>query len=192
MSPPRADDLDATADEDLVRLFTDSGDSQALEILLRRHEARVFGLALRILGNRADALDAAQEVFLAVFRRAGSFQHRSAFTTWLYRLTVNACYDLSRSRSRRPVPAGDMPVAAVAASSPDEKVVIEQALSALPGDQRAAVVMRDLYQLSYQEISEATGVPAGTVKSRISRARQALAQKLAADFQGTGQGGPAV
>src|SRR2546422_2678495 len=98
-------DLEALSDEELVRRFVSDGVSEAVAVLLRRHQDRVLGLAFRILGNRADALDASQEVFVAVFRKAGSFRHQSAFSTWLYRLTVNACNDLARRRSRQPLPA---------------------------------------------------------------------------------------
>src|SRR2546421_445288 len=94
-------DLEALSDEELVRRFVSDGVSEAVAVLLRRHQDRVFGLAYRILGNRADAPDASQEVFVGVFRKARSFRHQSVFTTWLYRLTVNACTDLAR-RGPRP------------------------------------------------------------------------------------------
>ncbi|MEX2588393.1 MAG: sigma-70 family RNA polymerase sigma factor [Actinomycetota bacterium] len=166
------------SDEELVSAFVDSGDQRALEALLARHEAFVFGLAYRILGNRADALDAAQDVFLTVFRRAHSFGHRSAFKTWLYRLTTNACYDLGRRRSRAPVPTETMARRPAHDQDPDTRMDIEQALLKLPTDQRAVVVLRDLYGLSYQEIAKVSGARAGTVKSRIARGRSALALLL--------------
>jgi len=172
-------DLESRSDEALVRAFVDTGDRESLEVLLQRHETKVFSLAYRIMGNRADALDATQEVFLTVFRRAGSFQHRSAFSTWLYRLATNACYDLGRSRSRAPVPTES--VESPAASHSDafsEQIDVHRALQQLPPDQRAAVVMRDLYQLPYSEIADATQVPEGTVKSRIARGRLQLSTAL--------------
>src|SRR5947209_16523885 len=104
-------DLEALTDEDLIRRFVSDGLSDAADVLLRRHQDRVLGLAYRILGNRADALDASQEVFVTVFRKAASFRHQSAFTTWLYRLTVNACNDHARRRSRLPQPAETVDVA---------------------------------------------------------------------------------
>src|SRR5919108_3608531 len=104
----RLPELEASSDEDLVRAYTRERDHAALEVLLRRHEARVFAVAFRLLGNRADAADATQEVFVTVFRKARLFRHQSAFTTWLHRLTVNACHDLGRKRARTPRPhAGD-------------------------------------------------------------------------------------
>ena len=173
-------DLEAMSDEDLVRRFVSGGVREAVDVLLRRHQDRVLGLAFRILGNRADALDATQDVFVTVFRKAASFRHQSAFSTWLYRLTVNACNDLARRRSRQPVPAE-----AIDAPGPDpigradDRMAIAGALRRLPLEQRTAVVMRDVLGLSYEEIAEATDTATGTVKSRIARARAALAFGLA-------------
>lgn len=171
--------IGAPADEDLVRAFTEGGDTDALDALIRRHESRVYGLAYRLLGNRADALDASQDAFISVFRKIRSFRGESAFTTWLYRLTVNACHDLARrgARSPRPMEVADEP-------SPDEadaveaRMIVERGLEALPPDQRTVLVLRELNGLSYEEVAAATGVPIGTVKSRIARARMALAEQL--------------
>jgi RNA polymerase sigma-70 factor (ECF subfamily) len=166
-------------DEDLIRRFVSDGLSDAVDVLLRRHQDRVLGLAYRILGNRSDALDASQEVFVAVFRKAASFRHQSAFTTWLYRLTVNACNDHARRRSRLPQPAEAVDVASPdAIGRADDRIAIAGAIARLPLEQRTAVVMRDLLGLSYEEIAEATGSAVGTVKSRISRGRLALAGGL--------------
>jgi len=124
-----------------------------------------------------------------VFRKAASFRHQSAFTTWLYRLTVNACNDHARRRSRLPQPAETVDVAPGtpqgagssgqdAIGRADDRIAIAGALRRLPLEQRTAVVMRDLLGLSYEEIAEATASVAGTVKSRISRGRAALAGVL--------------
>ncbi|MEA2500512.1 MAG: polymerase sigma-70 factor, subfamily [Actinomycetota bacterium] len=172
-------DLEALGDEELVRRFVSDGSSDAVDVLLRRHQDRVLGLAYRILGNRADALDASQEVFVAVFRKAASFRHQSAFTTWLYRLTVNACNDHARRRSRLPQPAEVVDVASPdAVGRADDRLVIAGAMRKLPLEQRTAVIMRDLLGLSYDEIAQATDTAVGTVKSRISRGRAALAGGL--------------
>lgn len=193
--PQKADrtDLEASSDDDLVRSWTGSGDQGALEVLLRRHEPRVFALAYRLLGNRADAADATQEVFVTVFRKAGMFRHQSAFTTWLHRLTVNASHDLGRKRARTPQPlAADTGEAEHAArrgserdaggrdafGQVDDRLVVEAGLAALPEEQRVPIVLRDLHGLSYQEIADATGTPLGTVKSRIARGRMDLAARL--------------
>jgi RNA polymerase sigma-70 factor, ECF subfamily len=178
----RIPDLEAASDEDLVLAFTRDKDRTALEVLLKRHESRVFAIAFRLLGNRADAADATQEVFVTVFRKATLFRHQSAFTTWLHRLTVNACHDLGRKRSRTPTPAEREPERDAAAPDAygrvEDRIVVQEALAALPEDQRVPIVLRDVRGLSYQEIAEATGVPIGTVKSRIARGRMDLAGRL--------------
>ncbi|HEU5002685.1 MAG TPA: sigma-70 family RNA polymerase sigma factor [Actinomycetota bacterium] len=184
-------DLEGLSDEELIRRFVDRGLSEAVDVLLRRHQNRVFGLAYRILGNRADALDASQEVFISVFRKAKLFRHQSAFTTWLYRLTVNACTDLGRRRTRSPLPAEAIEVPVPdGISRADDRMVIDWALRHLPVDQRLAVILRDLYGLSYDEIAEATGAAVGTVKSRIARGRAALCETLAPQPGTRGPGRP--
>lgn len=172
-------DLELQNDEALVTAFVKTGDQAPLEVLLARHEARVFGMAYRILGNRADALDATQDVFLTVFRRASSFKHQAAFSTWLYRLTTNACHDIGRRKSRTPVPVETLPNQPTSSErDPENRMVVEQALRALPEEQRVPIVMRDLYGMSYEEIADATGTPSGTVKSRIARGRLRLSKLL--------------
>lgn len=169
----------ATSDEDLLRAFLSSADQDAITELLRRHESRVYGLAFRLLGNRSDALDATQEVFMTVVRKARTFQFRSAFTTWLYRLTINASHDVRRKGKRAPAPTEEVPSEVddpIEASI--ERMAVNEALRQLPHDQREAVVMRDLQRASYEEIAEATGVPVGTVKSRIARGRLQLSSIL--------------
>lgn len=175
----RIQDLTSASDEQLVGNFTRLGDQDALEVLLRRHESSIFGLAYRMLGSRADALDATQEVFLTVFRKAGSFHHHSSFKTWLYRLTVNVCHDIGRKRARTPSPTADRAEGSERPDDVETRLSVEGALQQLIADQRAAVVMRDLYGMSYGEIAACTGVPVGTVKSRIARARLHLAELLA-------------
>ena len=174
-------DLEKQADDDLVRAFVDTDDRDALEVLLRRHESTVYGLAFRVLGNRADAYDATQETMLNVFRKAKTFKHQSAFTTWLYRMTTNACYDLSRKRTRQPVPTEDLPSRDTRSDMGEEvagRMDIETALSSLTVEHRLAIVMRDIQGLSYEQIAEITRTPIGTVKSRIARARLAMGTAL--------------
>lgn len=177
----RIPDLESASDKALVEAFVRSNDRDALEVLLRRHESKVYGLAYRITSNHADALDVTQEVLLTVFRKVGKFKGHSAFSTWLYRLTTNACHDLGRKKSRTPIPTEhlepkDAHIDAVASAT--EQIVIEQALHRLIDDQRYAIVMRDILGLSYNQIAEVTDVPVGTVKSRIARGRGALARLL--------------
>jgi len=172
-------DRDQDPDDVLVRAFVGQGDKDALEILLLRHERQVYGLAYRVLGNKADAEDAMQEVFLNVFRRVRTFKHDSTFKTWLHRLTVNACYDLGRKKARTPIPVEEVATqSANRIRSLDTTIVIEDALNQLSLDHRVAVTMRHLLDMTYEEISAATGVPVGTVKSRIARGRAALGEIL--------------
>lgn len=169
------------SDETLVALFKE-GDDDAFATLVRRHEDRLFALALRMLGDRALALDAVQETFLTAFRRIDSFRGEAQLGTWLYRIAVNSCHDLTRRRKRwdRPEAAGE--------DAPDPRARIDeaaalridvaQALAALPPDFREAVVLHDLAGLPYEEVAAVAKVPVGTVKSRISRGRRRLAELL--------------
>jgi len=154
-----------------------------MNTLLSRHYDRIYAVCRRIAGNDADAADAAQEALIAIVRRIDRFDGRSAFSTWAYRVATNACLDELRRRKRRPDPSDpfDLP-----AESHDEDVAerlglemeVAQALDELPPQYREPVVMRDLADMEYAEISVALGIPAGTVRSRIARGRAALAEIL--------------
>lgn len=170
------DEYQGSRDEDLIRAYAQEQDRQALDALVRRHQTRVYGLAYRILGNREDALDATQEAFLTLFRKASSFKGKSAFTTWMYRVVVNASYDVSRRSHRREEPVVEVDPGHQPDSTEEVegRLWLQQALSFLPADQRIAVVLRDVHGLSYDEIAEVTKTRIGTVKSRIARARAGL------------------
>lgn len=161
------------------------GDEEAFAELMQRHEDRVFSLALRMMNDRSDALDATQETFITVFRRAESFRGDSAFSTWLYRIAVNTCMDLLRKRSRSALPGAeeDESGASVAsAPSPEDTAVLRidlaRALRALQEDYREAVLLHDVGGVPYEEIAVLSGVAVGTVKSRISRGRRKLAELM--------------
>lgn len=165
-------------DAELVRRHLD-GDGSAFAVLVERHQRRVYNVALRMLGRPEDAADAAQEVFLTCLRKLGSFRGDAAFTTWLHRVTVNACLDALRRRSREQPseepperPVGDHADAAGAAAD------VQRGLLAITEEFRAVLVLHDLQGLPYEEVAEALGAPVGTVKSRVHRARVALARAL--------------
>lgn len=172
---------EALTDEDLLRQAA-AGDQSAFSALVRRHEDRVFGIAIRITGDRADALDATQDTFVSVFRQAGTFRAEAAFTTWLYRVAVNACRDLLRRRRRLPEPTDELPERPRPGIGTEEVVGLRldlaRALAQLPDEYRDAVLMHDLGAIPYEEIAQITGVALGTVKSRISRGRRRLAELL--------------
>lgn len=181
MAAPRPHDDGAPSDEELLERAA-AGDQAAFSTLVKRHEDRVFQLAIRITGDRADALDATQDTFVSVFRQAGSFRAEAAFTTWLYRVTVNACRDLLRKRRRLPEPTEEVPERARPGIGTEEvvglRIDLVRALEQLPEDYRDAVVMHDVGAIPYDEIARITGAALGTVKSRISRGRRRLAELL--------------
>ena len=161
-----------------------SGDREAFDAVMRVHEDRVFSVCLRILGDREKALDATQDTFLTVFRKAGQFQGRSAVGTWIYRIAVNTCYDQLRRAQRRPsdslpdhVDLSD-PSAEEAIESAAVRPEIDLALAQLPPDFRNAVSLSDLEGLPLPEVAEILEVPIGTVKSRVFRGRRLLAKHL--------------
>ena len=139
----------------------------------------------RLVGNEADAADAAQEAMISVVRGLDRFDGRASFSTWAYRIAYNSSIDLLRKRARQPTSSIDDPVAqpidpgaADVAGSVDEKLDISVALQGLPIDFRGPVVLRDLCGLDYAEIAEALKIPQGTVRSRISRGRAMLADSI--------------
>jgi RNA polymerase sigma-70 factor (ECF subfamily) len=161
------------------------GDPHAFGELVGRHERRVYGLCLRILGSREDAEDAAQEAFLAALRKAASFRQAAAFSTWLYRIAVNAATDQARRRARaRLTPLDPEDAAAAAAPGGDHgdavatAVAVQAALAEVPEEFRVAVVLCDLYRVPYAEAAQILEIPVGTVKSRVFRGRLALAERL--------------
>ncbi len=139
-------------------------------------------MALKMVGDRADALDATQDTFVRAFRNASKFRGDSAFGTWLYRIGLNCCHDLLRKRKRDPIPDDDLEVHEEHAPGVDSQVLLSMeltdALVQLQEDYRIAVVMHDLGGVPYEEIAQVTEVSVGTVKSRISRGRRRLAELL--------------
>lgn len=168
------------ADDRVLARAAASGDRRALEILLDRHFDLVHAVCRRVTGNPHDALDATQEALIAVVRRVGSYDGRARFTTWLYRVATNAALDEVRRRGRRPRPSDEVPETADRSfeAAADARLDVDAALANVPPDFRAAVTLRDLGGLEYSEIADILGVPVGTVRSRISRGRAAVAERL--------------
>jgi RNA polymerase sigma-70 factor (ECF subfamily) len=171
-----------------------AGDDAACAELVATHQRMVFTLALHLLGDRDEALDLSQEVFLRVFRTLGSFRGQSALRTWIYRIVVNQARNRQRwwRRRRRSDQVsldehlqhcGDLesktdvlPDRLLASKEAASK--IWAALDHLPFDQRTALILREVDGLRYEEIAFSLGVAVGTVKSRLTRARQALRAEL--------------
>ena len=174
---------DARADDQLLRDHV-AGDPSAFGELFRRHQDRLWAVALRTSRDPDEASDALQDAMISAFRRASTFQGNSKVSTWLHRIVVNACLDRMRSRRSRPtVPLPEQ--GDCLAPDPRDpinehvaRITVHEALAELPQDQRAAVVLVDLEGWSVEAAAEALGCPPGTVKSRCHRGRARLAQVL--------------
>lgn len=173
-------------DEALVAAFV-GGEAAAFDRLVQRYERRVFGICLRYFGDAADAEDAMQDAFVSLLRRAGTFRGGAAFSTWMYRVAVNACNDLARKRSRRPrIAATDVTMLGDELAVTDEideglDADLAAALGALDPTTRTAIVLHDVHGLPYVDVASHLGLPVGTVKSRIHRGHARLADALAAE-----------
>ncbi|QYJ17157.1 hypothetical protein Rxycam_02996 [Rubrobacter xylanophilus DSM 9941] len=169
-------------DEELVRRIAASGDTRALAELYDRYGGLVYALGLRLLGDRPLAEELVQDVFVAVWRNAASFDpSRAGFSTWVYRIARNRITDLDRRRRARPRPAeGEGVERAVgdAAGALPEALDVAEALSRLTPEHREVLVLAYFRGLTQREISEATGLPLGTVKSRTSAALKSLRREL--------------
>jgi len=168
------------------------GDADAFETLVRRHEKKIFNLLYRWLGDYDEAAEVAQEVFLSAFRAIKRFRGDSSFATWLYRIGVNHAKNRRKSlqvaRQRQQAtevsdPPGDP------TSDPAEGVeqrerqdLVQRGLNEIDADDAVLILLHDLQEVRYEEISETLDIPLGTVKSRLHRARQALRAKLAPYF----------
>ncbi|MGW0602464.1 RNA polymerase sigma factor SigM [Streptomyces sp. NPDC002640] len=180
---------EGTSDQDLLGLHLD-GDPDAFGELVRRHRDRLWAVALRTLGDREEAADAVQDALVSAYRSAHTFRGHSAVTTWLHRITVNACLDrLRKAATRRTSPVDDterldqLLEPHEAASAPAERNDLHRelisALATLPPDQRAALVLVDMQGYPVAEAAGVLDVPVGTVKSRCARGRARLLPLLA-------------
>lgn len=184
----------------LLRKLKDH-DERAFAELVAAYQGQVYSLVYRMVGSRTEAEDVAQEVFITVFKNIGGFRGECRLSTWMYRIATNHCRNRIKYLSRRRVHehrqydeelARLQPSSSVAGSPttgevarPDHMVegmqlerLVQEAIASLDEDHREVIVLRDVQNLSYQEICEITGLAVGTVKSRIHRARLALKEKL--------------
>ena len=175
------------------------GDSRAFDLLVLKYQGRVAQLVYRYLNNAAEVEDVTQEAFIKAYRALPNFRGDSAFYTWLYRIAANAAKNHLVALGRRPTSdmalddseVFDVPGRLKDRQSPDEVVMgqqleafISRSIEELPVDLRAALILRELEGLSYEEIAEVLECPIGTVRSRIFRAREAIDTKVAQQLQG--------
>ena len=164
-----------------------AGEGPAFEELVRRYQHRVFGVAVRMLGNGAEAEEVAQEVFLRAHRAIGEFRGEAKLSTWLYAIASRLCLTRLGAAERRAGREGEetllrlanghaSPAAALERS--ELELALHRAIAELPEDRRLVVVLRDLEGLAYEEIAAALELPVGTVRSRLHRARLDLKEKL--------------
>jgi RNA polymerase sigma-70 factor (ECF subfamily) len=182
---------EASPDRELVASCR-TGDAVAFAHLVALHEGLVFNLAARLLGDREEARDVAQEVFLQVHRTLGRFEGRSSLKTWIYRITVNQCHNRRRfwqrrRRDREQALDEGLSAAAAAGSDPgpyaevlrrERARRVQAALLQLSFEHRLVLILREVEGLTCDEVAAALGVPEGTVKSRLSRAREAMRTRL--------------
>jgi RNA polymerase sigma-70 factor (ECF subfamily) len=166
------------------------GDQTAWDTIVRQHWRRVFNVAYKFVGRHDEAEDLAQDIFLKIFRSLDTFDRRANFQTWLISVSRNLCIDHYRSvrRERETIDrgvdpsdlatpsAGQGPMAAL--EQRDRVALLRRALAGLPQTLRTAVLLRDIQELSYQEIADRLRLPEGTVKSRINRGRTELARQI--------------
>ncbi len=184
------------------------GDPDAFSVLVERYSARLFGTCLNYLGNRQDAEDCLQETLIKAYRSIHDYQFMSSIYTWLYRIAVNTCLDFRRKGNRmvaivysldEALETEDSQVFTQVADSsplPDElaetaetRQMIRREIGNLPGYLREIIVLRDLEGLSYHELAILLRLSEGTVKSRLSRARRLLTERLAAHEKKSGAAG---
>ena len=154
----------------------------AVDALLRTHYDTVRAICHRIVINKSDAEDATQMALISIVRAIPSFDGRSKFSTWIYRIATNAALDEVRRIQRRPLPTDKESVydspASDRTSAVDAQMDVSAALSQLPEEYRTAIVLRHVADLDYEEIAAIQGVPVGTVRSRLARGRAQLAEIL--------------
>lgn len=166
------------------------GDSGAFDQLMAAHEKRIYGLCLRMMGGEHDAQDARQEALLRIWQKIGAYRGDAAFSTWACRVTANVCLDLLRRRGRQPHASLEelresgfdvrdaAPTPEDEAQASETRDQIREAISSVPDGMRDVFILRDVQGRSVEETAQALGISAGTVKSRLSRARMKIAAAM--------------
>lgn len=185
--------------DEILMLRYQEGEVRAFEVLLTRHRRGVYNFIYRFVGSRDRAEDLMQETFLRVIKGAGSYQKQAKFTTWLYTIARNLCVDQSRRQKHRKAASLDQPIGGGEERDrslldvvpgkdmrSDREVInrqlystIEQAVAALPDEQREVFLMREFLDMAFKDIADVVGVPENTVKSRMRYALEKLRQELA-------------
>lgn len=177
-------------EEQVLVMRSQRGEQEAFRVLVERYQKLVYTLALRMVSTPADAEDVAQEAFLAAWKGLPRFRMDAKFSTWLYRLTVNAATDLLRRRQKeqahqsledeeQPVQVpDDAPGPEEQAQAAERRAILQRAIASLTENHRKILLLREVNGLDYQEIGEVLELTPGTVKSRLARARRELRDKL--------------
>lgn len=186
LSATVGDEISPASDYSLARRASE-GDMQAFEELYRRHNRRVYSLCLRMTQNVQEAEDLAQETFIQLFRKAGSFRGDSAFTTWLHRLTVNQVlmhFRKRKARDEKTTEDGEIPEQTVSGTEDSAKmpvvdrIALGKAIAQLPPGYRAVFTLHDVEGHEHEEISRMLGCSVGTSKSQLHKARMKLRRLL--------------
>lgn len=171
-------------DDAILVQAAQDGDLDAFEAIVRRHEAAIYRIALRMLGSRADAQDVTQDTFVRAWRGLARFRSDCAVSTWLYRIVTRRCLDTLAAR--RPTERLDEELQMTGAGPTEtaeqrERLrAVTRAIGALPAEQKAALVLREFEALSYEEVADVLGTTVSAVKGRIHRARIAVLDQMVA------------
>lgn len=204
MAEPRSPQQSEDPDADALAAFR-AGDAGAFDLLVNRHDRRIHRLAHRILGDTDAALDAAQETFVRAWRALGAFHGASRFSTWLTRIAINTCRnELRRRRTTKharllslderlagtEVPRSETlpapgPGAHEASRGHEVKEAFQAAMGELEAEEREVLVLREVEDLSYEDIAAILDVALGTVRSRLHRARESLRRRMAGVLEGS-------
>jgi RNA polymerase sigma-70 factor (ECF subfamily) len=185
------------SDRDLIRQCRD-GSAEAFGVLVERHQDRLYAALVRMLGSADEAREAVQDAFVHAYQKLDTFQGNSAFSTWLFRIAVNAAFSRQRRSKRYRASldgnrgeTGYEPADHRSDADPSQPLessetqrIVREALAALPDEYRTALVLKEMDGFRYEEIADIVGVPIGTVRSRIHRARNELREKLRIALKG--------